>query len=167
MNNSLLPALVRSSYIFFILAVVVLLSSCAILKKSPQTTAKATQPVTLKEVLGGDPDGLVTVSKKFPKEYLTNLVSHPEISNIRLVRLVRPGSISKLIEHRILDTAKTGPLRTLGFEEGDILLACHGYIVTDPLQFFRYLKALPKLPNATFDLVRKGRPIRIVIETTD
>jgi len=165
MTNNLLSALVRLSYLFFLLAVVFLLSSCAMFKKSPLTAAKATQPVTLKEVLGGDPEGLTTISKKFSKEHLTNLVSHPEISNIRLVRLVRPGSISKLIEHRLLDTTKTGPLRTLGFEEGDIILACHGYVVTEPSQFFRYLKALPKLPNATFDLVRQGRPVRIVIES--
>lgn len=159
-----LNVITRIFYVIFANAILFLMTGCAFLRGTVgASTEKVSEPRLLKDVLGGDPEGLQIIERNFDKPVLEKLVAHPEITQVRLVRLVRPASLTIVPEHRLLDISKEGPYSVLGFEPGDIILACHGYILEHPIQFFRYLKALPLFESGSFDIVRKGRNIRIIV----
>ncbi|MCS6894484.1 MAG: hypothetical protein NZO16_07980 [Deltaproteobacteria bacterium] len=160
----------RIFLILFVLVSSTLLTSCSLrIKSAPASdiSPKTANSKLLKSLLGGDPEGLVFVEKVFTRETLQRIVAQPEITNVRFIKLIRPASLTVVPEYRILDIAPEGPYRILGFEPGDIVIACHGRILESPVQFFRYVKALPYLDNPSFDVVRKNQNFRIIIKVLD
>ncbi|MCX7953199.1 MAG: hypothetical protein N2654_06195 [Deltaproteobacteria bacterium] len=139
---------------------------CATLRiaKVPESQKDTQQPRVLKDLLGGDPEGLIIVEKVFPKETIQQIVSSPEVTEARLVKLVRPTALQLVPEHRLLDISPNGPYRALGFEIGDIIIGAHGYVIDYPIQFYRYVKSLPFFDTASFDIIRRGKPVRIVLK---
>lgn len=168
MNVKLVDGLLNPGQTFrwsvLIFCVAIFFTGCATIRSGVGVTAnQPSQPRLLRDLLGGDPQGLQIVEKTIDKLSLEKLVAHPEITQVRLVRLVRPASLSIVPEHRLLDISKEGPYTVLGFEPGDVILACHGYVVENPVQFFRYVKALPLFDSGSFDIVRRGSNIRIKV----
>lgn len=163
--SRLLNLIAGTIRVMFASAILLVMTGCASIRGTVGASAdKVSGPRLLRDVLGGDPEGLQIIERSFDKPVLEKLVAHPEITQVRLVRLVRPASITIVPEHRLLDISKEGPYSVLGFEPGDVVLACHGYIVENPIQFFRYLKALPLFESGSFDIVRKGKNIRIIVK---
>ncbi len=126
-------------------------------------TQKEKKLVTVAEVLGGESKNIIVIERNLSSKELQSIVSHPEITSIRLIRLTRPAGIELLPEYRLLDITKDGPYAKLGFEPGDIIIGCHGFILDSPIQFFRYVKSLHLLDNPSFDVIRRNKHLKIQI----
>jgi type II secretory pathway component PulC len=139
-----------------LLLCLLLVSGCSLQVK------KNSDPVLLDSVRQ-EPDIIVEKNITITKEQLQKKLSHAETA--RLIEVFRGVEYSERYpRYRIFDIKSGSTLALLGFKNGDILEAAHGYVVKDTAALSKYIEILPTQKEAFFDIIRVGTPMKLRIK---
>lgn len=157
--------IVRSArYLLF--ALFLLSASGCTLKSSEVPELKG--PVAINSVRAKVPDidvRTIAITRSRLKEALKN----PQSSRLRLIELLKSAEAgsSEVPEYRLFDVYPETAAAAVGLQTTDILVAAHGYVIYNPLQFWSYLNRLQVEKEGSIEIRRENQPIEFKISIVD
>lgn len=110
-----------------------------------------------------EPDIIVEKNITVTREQLQKKLSHGETA--RLIEVFRGIEYTERYpRYRIFDIKSESTLALLGFKNGDILEAAHGYVIKDTAALSKYIEILPSQKEGFFDIIRVGTPMKLRIK---
>lgn len=150
---------------FAFVALSVFLSGCA----GFMGTAVDTHEPTKISALRPSPAGLETRQLRIQRSsYQQALESSRGGAGLRIVPLATSTAQGPVTpEYRLFNVRKGSVGDILGFQNSDILVAAHEYVIRDAHQFFMYLQALQKEKFGQVEIRRDGKPLLIRFDFED
>lgn len=106
------------------------------------------------------------IRAQYPRDAFERLFADSAklMKSARMVPVTRDGRVTGI---RLFGMRAGSPLTQLGFHNGDELRSVNGYDLTSPEKTLEAYGALRKATELRIELIRQGRPLRLVLEIVD